>query len=191
MGLKATGLVAPLDTIGVVLAGDLYSDPGASKRGATGDVRDVWRAFARSFRWVAGVAGNHDTFGASRDRERFGREPGIHLLDGEVVELDGLRIGGVSGIIGPPEKTNRRNEESMLVLLEQVVAASPEVILHEGPDCGRGRPGNAAIGQVLARCREPLIVCGHVHWPDAVAVSSSGAQVLNATERILLLLPRS
>lgn len=179
--LEAAGLVAPLNTIGVLLAGDLYSEPAARKRGATGDIRNVWRAFARSFRWVAGVAGNHDQFGATaRDRERFGREPGIHLLDGQVVELDGLRIGGVSGIIGPLEKHNRRDEEEMLSVLEQVVASSPQVIvLHEGPDCGRGRPGNAAIGQVLAACREPLIICGHVHWPDPLNLGSKrppGAQ---------------
>ena len=53
-------VLPPADRIGVVLAGDLYSVPTADKRGGFGDVASVWRAFAKRFAWVAGVAGNHD-----------------------------------------------------------------------------------------------------------------------------------
>ena len=38
------------------------------KRGGSGDVTGVWLAFADIFQWVAGVAGNHDTFGPDRIR---------------------------------------------------------------------------------------------------------------------------
>lgn len=86
--------------LGILLAGDLYSDASGAVRGASGDVRSVWSAFAERFRWVAGVAGNHDTFGTPRERERLLQRPGLHLLDGEVRELDGLQVGGLSGIIG-------------------------------------------------------------------------------------------
>lgn len=187
--LEAAGTIPSLDTIGVVLAGDLYSDPSANKRGATGDVRDVWRAFAQHFRWVAGVGGNHDAFGKTpRDRERFGREPGIHLLDGNVAELDGIRIGGVSGIIGPPGKPTRRDTGTMMALLHEVIALAPDVlVLHEGPDCGRGYPGNIDLARVLSDCHDTLVVCGHVHWPDALQTVQGGPQVVNVTERILLL----
>jgi Icc protein len=47
--------IPPPERMGVALAGDLYAAPDARKRGATGDVRSVWRAFARrGFRWVVG-----------------------------------------------------------------------------------------------------------------------------------------
>src|SRR5512145_3024463 len=60
----------PPSASGAILAGDLYSAPAGDKRGATGDVRPVWSAFAGSFAWVAGVAGNHDEFGTGRELER-------------------------------------------------------------------------------------------------------------------------
>ncbi|MBD0404937.1 hypothetical protein [Flammeovirga sp. EKP202] len=47
--------------IGVVICGDLYTS--LEKRGASGDVRVVWRKFKDQFDWVVGVAGNHDRFG--------------------------------------------------------------------------------------------------------------------------------
>jgi hypothetical protein len=99
--LAADGRVPPPDRVGVVLAGDLYAAPGADVRGASGCVVPVWEAFACRFRWVAGVLGNHDTLGDPVERQRFAMLRRAHLLDGEVVVLDGLRVAGVGGIIGP------------------------------------------------------------------------------------------
>src|SRR6187401_2440232 len=56
--MEDLGLIPPREQIGVLLAGDLFSAPAGDKRGATGDVRPVWAAFAREARWAAGVAGN-------------------------------------------------------------------------------------------------------------------------------------
>lgn len=106
---EAGELVHPSHT-GVLLAGDLFSSDTADVRGASGDVRAVWSAFAARFRWVAGVAGNHDTFGTPREQERLLRQPNAHLLDGEVRELDGLRVGGVGLISGASEKHGRREK---------------------------------------------------------------------------------
>ncbi len=55
--LSEQGVLPYPERTGVVLAGDLYSAPGANIRGASGDVRAVWEAFADAFRWVAGVQG--------------------------------------------------------------------------------------------------------------------------------------
>jgi len=71
--LSAEGVLPPLAHTGVVLAGDLYSDDAALARGASGDVRSEWEAFGQQFRWVVGVAGNHDTFGAPREQAQFFR----------------------------------------------------------------------------------------------------------------------
>jgi len=62
--LAKLGEIPSPDVTGVILAGDLYSRPELDCRGGSGDVRVVWDAFARNFRWVAGVAGNHDFYGS-------------------------------------------------------------------------------------------------------------------------------
>ena len=105
------GEVPPLDRVGAILAGDLFARPRLDRRGGSGDVRGVWLALACRCRWVAGVAGNHDLFGPKPsvpDFQEFCGSPGVYFLDGEVVELDGLRIGGLSGVVGRPTRPWRR-----------------------------------------------------------------------------------
>lgn len=188
--LSARGAVPVPANLGVVLAGDLYSAPSADVRGASGDVRSVWRAFAARHRWVVGVAGNHDTFGATaQDAASFAAEPRIHLLDGATVVLDGLRIGGVGGIIGDPSKPGRRAERDFLRAMRRVLADRPAMlVVHHGPDAQRGRlRGHPEIRRALDRCGELLVVCGHVYWPDPVSELRGGAQVLNVDGRVVLL----
>lgn len=48
--LAQAGLVPPQWESGLLLAGDLYGVPGSLKRGGSGDVGEVWRAFAERFR---------------------------------------------------------------------------------------------------------------------------------------------
>lgn len=173
---------------GVLLAGDLYAAPGADKMGATGDVRAVWRAFAGGFRWVAGVAGNHDLFGRPQEADRFAREPGVHLLDGRGVALDGLKVAGVGGICGSSSKPNRRAPEAFVAAVRQCLAARPHVlVLHEGPDGGApGLRGNAELRAAVDGGR-PLVICGHVHWDRPLATLPGGTQVLNADARVVVL----
>jgi predicted phosphodiesterase len=175
--------------VGVLLAGDLFSSDTADVRGASGDVRGVWEAFAAQFRWVAGVAGNHDTFGTPRERERLLQRASVHLLDGEVREVDGLRLGGVGLISGNPEKRGRRTEEAQLGLLRTVLRASPRLlVLHEGPDApGDGRRGSAALRAALEAQDGLLVVCGHSHWEAPLAALAPGVQVLNVDARAVLL----
>jgi hypothetical protein len=192
-GLAEAGELPPLRQIGVLLAGDMYSSPGGDQRGATGDVRRVWQAFTERFRWVAGVGGNHDLFGTQRERERFTTLPGVHFLDGTAAELDGLRIGGVSGIIGNPKKPGRRDEETFFDMLDRALFSRPELlVLHEGPDVPRTRrPGTARIRELIEVARRDLVViCGHAHWHEPLAQLDSGCQVLNVDARAVLLRPR-
>ena len=78
--------------LGVLLAGDLYANEGADKLGSSGEVGEVWDSFSSDYRWTAGVLGNHDRLKSP--------SVGTTLLDGQVVVKDGLRIGGVGGIVG-------------------------------------------------------------------------------------------
>ncbi|WP_228556640.1 metallophosphoesterase [Myxococcus sp. AB025B] len=187
--LGELGELPPPSTIGVVLAGDLFSEPGANVRGASGDVRSVWLAFASHFRWVVGVAGNHDTFGGAREQTRFQQRPGVNLLDGEVVELDGLKVGGVGGIIGHAGKPGRREESQFLGHLVDVLRTGPDVlVLHQGPDIeGTRLRGSPVIREAVERAPGSLVICGHAHWDEPLATLPSGTQVLNVDSRAVLL----
>lgn len=167
--------VPPLERCGALLAGDLYSVPDASRRGGFGDVKPVWSAFSSRFRWVAGVAGNHD------DVTRVTNLPNADVLDVNVVERDGLRIGGVGFIVGNPNKPGRRSEQDQLDGLALVLAEHPDVlVLHEGPSGPEGFGGNTDL-----RTGATLTVCGHVHWPSARWADD--ASVVNVCERVLVL----
>ncbi|NTX37757.1 metallophosphoesterase [Myxococcus sp. CA051A] len=187
--LGELGTLPQPGTVGVVLAGDLYSEANANVRGASGDVRAVWQAFAEHFRWVVGVAGNHDTFGGAREQVRFQQRPGIHLLDGEVVDLEGLRVGGVGGIIGNPDKAGRRGETDFLRQLDATLRETPDVlVLHQGPDVeGTRLRGSPVIRESVQRRANLLVVCGHAHWETPLATLPGGTQVLNVDSRAVLL----
>lgn len=176
------------DDTGVVLAGDLYSVPEANKRGGMGDVRTVWEAFAQRFQWVAGVPGNHDDFGTARQQDRLAQRANIRLLDGDVVTLSSLRVGGVGLIMGNPLKRGRRDEDDFLHRLELVIAEDPDlVVLHEGPPAGRGQRGNPLIADIIRKGAASLTICGHVHWEEALGQVDDTHQVLNVDTRAIVL----
>lgn len=190
-GLGEAGELPPADRTGVVLAGDLWSDPACIKMGGLGDVRPVWRAFSERFRWVAGVAGNHDAFGHPRERAAFVAEERTHLLDGGVIELDGLRLGGVGGIIGDPRRPNRRDAIDQTDLVLSVLSRGVDLlVLHEGPDVpDADLPGEPALREALEVAEDRAsVVCGHVHWKRPLARLGRRA-VLNVDARILVLVP--
>jgi hypothetical protein len=122
-GLSAQGLIPPSRRIGVVLGGDFWAEPGSEKRGGAGDVSPVWKAFRNNFRWVVGVLGNHDQLNPLPGRDRRpGESDRWSLLDGGVVTVDGMRIGGVSGIIGSSSKLHRKEREDYIAALNKVLA---------------------------------------------------------------------
>ena len=190
--LSELGEICPGDRLGVVLGGDLYVSGSLEKRGGKGDVRDVWLSFHSAFRWVAGVAGNHDRFGDAEEFEAFLAMPGIYFLDGESIAVDGLRIGGVSGIVGNPRRPFRRGTEAFLAELSRQLDSDPDIlVLHEGPGFPEiNLPGSPEIREVLERGQpSPLVVCGHSKWDHPLHTMNNGTQVLNVEGRGLLLIP--
>lgn len=162
--------------LGVLLAGDLYAPPDASQRTATGDVRPVWRAFARHAAFVAGVAGNHDEFGAgTADVQAFAGEAGIALLDpglhglAVAAEFAGLRVAGVSGIVGNPERPWRRRHDDYIEAVATAIGAGPHVLLlHQNPALpGVRRDELSRLTQLLAVAADGFVVFGHAHSPAA------------------------
>lgn len=189
--LAEKGILPPPKRMGVLLCGDLYARTDLDRRGGNGDVRPVWRAFARHFRWVAGVAGNHDHFGASpKDLESFCQEVGIHYLDGHCVDIDGLRVAGIGGIMGNPRRPFRRAGTEFLNLLQGLLEHHPDILLlHEGPSGNHAATsrGNAEVRGTLEKSRPLLCVFGHGHWQAPLDILASGSCLLNVDARVVVL----
>jgi Icc protein len=180
--LAVSDVLPPTDRTAVILAGDLYSVPTADKRGGFGDVASVWRAFAERFACVAGVAGNHDDVTTVRRADR------VHLLDADVVVLNGLRVGGVGLIAGNPAKHGRREEGEQLARIALVASEGVDLlVLHECPNGDGGRQdGHPGIRAIIDEHTTPLTVCGHFHWESPLS-RHPGGQILNVDARVIVL----
>ena len=110
-------------------------------------------------------------------------------MDGQVLEKDGLSIGGISGIIGKAGRLLRRDLKSYLEILEAILSSNPDiVVLHESPAHDRPeRRGNPHIAALLARSNPVLVVCGHCYWPSPLIELENGTQILNVDSRLCLL----
>jgi Icc protein len=180
---RAGAEVPPLDRIGVLLAGDLYAAPRANVRGASGPVDDVWEAFATSVRWVVGVAGNHDEI----DRKRMRHLQRADVLDGDLVTRDGLTIAGLGGIIGDPQKPRRRPEPRYRQALHDLLSERPDVlVLHESPRGGEGQRGRDLVTEEVSD-HVPLVVSGHVYWPEPLCALTPTTTALNVDGRAVVL----
>lgn len=182
-------VLPPSKRVGVLLAGDFFSAPDADVRGADGDVRPVWQSFIARFRWAAGVAGNHDTFGDRPSDEQALRASGAHILDGDVFEREGLRIGGIGGSVGDPRKPRRKSPREFARFVRKLAPTTLDVLmLHGGPDVPADSLGGSAdVRLALDRLAGLLVICGHAHWPTPLATIRGGAQVLNVDSRVVVL----
>jgi Icc protein len=185
--LPELGLDDP-QQVAALLAGDFYTVPALDKRGGTGDVSGVWNAFRQWFAWVAGVAGNHDLFGDQKkvQPDRFDR---MHFLEGDIAEVDGLRIAGLGGIIGNPSRPQRRTEEDYFRTLSSLLRGQPDILLmHDGPDGSENaQPGNSMMRNLLQEEPPGLVIRGHSHWANPFAEFPCGLQVLNVDARVVIL----
>ncbi|MBK8900647.1 MAG: metallophosphoesterase [Anaerolineaceae bacterium] len=163
----------------ILLAGDFYDYPDCRKMGGTGDVTAVWNAFAGHFQHVVGVLGNHDMVAAER------LKPNVTILDGTATTAFGLKIGGVSGIIGRPDRNQRKSEADYLQALKAVMS-NHIVLLHQGPDYpDNGEIGEPGIRKFLERAGAGLTLFGHCFWKRPLATIGKN-QVLNVDGRVFL-----
>lgn len=176
-------------TIGVFLCGDFFTSP--TKRGSSGDVRNVWKTFANHFSWVVGVAGNHDYFGTPQENKTFQATKNINLLHHNSICIDGLKIGGISGIIGRADKTNRVEASQYISSLKKLLQQEADfILLHESPDYPPfGLKGNNIIRQCLEQAPKATICCGHCFWEQSLVTLQNETSILNVDSKVLLLKP--
>lgn len=166
----------------VLLCGDLFAL--RTRRGGTGEIRPVINAFAAAFHTVLVVLGNHDLLQHCRALNN-GIAKNARILDGGVVHVGGISIGGLSGVIGKPGKANRRPESEQIASLEHLLAQSPDILmLHEGPsDPDTGLEGHIGIRRSLVDSRfGGVVLCGHPHWDEPLKMVG-GVQVVNLDHR--------
>jgi len=186
---EAAGLPSPFDCP-VFLAGDFYTVPNAAKRGGTGNVRLVWDVLREVFASVCGVAGNHDTFTDSPGGASPHSRPPRECLDGQVIAMGNLRIGGVSGSVSGRESLTlqKKDEASFLRLLNAVLVEKPDIlVLHTPPFVDDRHVGSTMVTDTLVSYGfSGLVLCGHCPWPERVRTVGR-ATVLNVHEAVVTL----
>ncbi|WP_097462245.1 metallophosphoesterase family protein [Mangrovitalea sediminis] len=179
--------VGDIPPIGIAaLCGDLYDYPDCHKRGGTGDVDAVWHAFAAVARHVVGVLGNHDSLNQPSELP-----DNVHLLDGDLVGVEGIRVGGVSGIVGDPRRNQRKALPDYLQMLDGVTQKQPDLLLlHQGPDApDTSRRGDPMVRLALEAGYSGLTVFGHAYWADPFVIALGEGQALNVDSRVVLVYP--
>jgi len=90
--------------------------------------------------------------------------------------IAGLRVAGIGGIIGNPNRVHRRYEDDYLETLKLLLDEHVDVMLmHEGPDgTMTDERGNTRIREVLEERSSCLVVRGHAHWQEPFAQFASG-----------------
>lgn len=160
--LAECGQIPAMASSLILLTGDLWADEALRKRGGTGDVMPVWEAFMATGATVLGVGGNHDAFLSAAPEG---------LLDAGMVEVGGLRIGGLSGVIGNPRRPMRRAHDDFGRALSRLAGEQPDwIVLHEPPHIGEGQEGQHIVmdAMILADYRGGVL-CGHHWWENPVA----------------------
>ena len=183
--MSDTGLIPRIQNSGMILAGDLYADPKLINRGGYGNVDHVWESYF-DFKWLTGVAGNHDKF-----KDRFSIAPYLSetVLDGSIQEFSDLRIGGVSGIVGKQGKAWRRPLKKFIGEVEYLINRGIDMlVLHEGPWVPElNGDGNRLLRSFLETLeKELMVLSGHRHWQDVYFNINQFVQAVNLEFRLII-----
>lgn len=178
--------IDPQNTI-VALCGDLYAS--LERRGGIGDVRNIWNRFNTNFKWVTGIAGNHDCFGDTSAFEEFIKTDGIIFLEKEFKQIENMKIAGLSGIIGKPNRINRLDNDNYLCILKKLLLKNPDIlVLHQAPyDPINNFGGDVNITKIIETSNPSIIFCGHYHWAKPLVEFKNTTQILNVDSRIVIL----
>lgn len=226
--------MADQDTLKIAAMGDLHvkEDQTASFREVfseisqtadvlviTGDLTDLGKPreaeiLAEDLRAcsvpVVAVLGNHDyESGAVEEVGQILRHAGVHLLDGQATEIDGVGFVGVKGFIGgfgrsmlgsfgePAIKTMVAESVNEAIRLEnamrQIRTERVVVVLHYAPilETVAGEPpeiypflGSSRLAETIDRFRVSAVVHGHAHRGVYEGRTPGGARVYNVAAHV-------
>lgn len=198
--------VARLEADILILCGDL------TDYGLADEATELSRELVAGLKIpIVGVLGNHDyESGAVGDVRRILTDAGVHLLDGETVEVQGIGFAGVKGfaggfgrgVLGPwgEDAVKRFVHEAVdeALKLESALARlrtpSKIAILHYAPTVTtvEGEPreiypylGCSRLEEPLARYPVTAVFHGHAHHGARQGTISNGTPVYNVSLPLL------
>ena len=114
----------------------------------------------------------------------------IFAVLNEIFEIEGLKIGGLSGIIGRADKNFRLQETDYLKALSNLLSKKPNILLtHLSPQISdEGFQGDENITKILKNGNTTTLFCGHSHWEYNKAFDMKNeTQILNADTKVFIL----
>ncbi len=170
----------------IISVGDLYDKPKLNKYGASGEVGSVINSFANICENVVIVHGNHDIIKNTTDIL-----DNVTILDGNAIKFSNITISGVSGIIGKPERNQRKSEEEYLKLLKKIAPKKADItLLHQSPKGNKPKQiGDINIQEHFINQGQTLLISGHCHWENHLAELGK-TQVLNTDSKVFVLLEK-
>jgi Icc-related predicted phosphoesterase len=159
---------------------------------------------------IVAVLGNHDYESDAAEKiSEVLRQAGVHLLDGQSVEIDGVGFVGVKGFIGgfgrrmlssfgePAIKTMVAESVNEAMRLENAMRHTGSertmVVLHYAPveDTIAGEPleifpflGSSRLAETIDRFKVSAVVHGHAHRGVYQGRTPGGAPVYNVAMNI-------
>ena len=197
---------AAADADVLAICGDL------TDHGRVEEAQDLVRALTQQVRIpIVAVLGNHDFEAGQEEAVRHAlRDGGIHLLDGDAIEIGGVGFAGVKGFcggfgaraLGPWGEAIIKAfvQESIgeALKLETALArlrSTPRVaLLHYSPVAStvEGEPleiypflGSTRLEDPLVRYEVDVVFHGHAHHGQPVGQITSGAPVFNVSWPLL------
>ncbi len=159
---------------------------------------------------VIGVLGNHDyECGHESEVKEILRQAGVHLLDGQSFEVDGVAFVGVKGFAGGfgRRMLSSFGEPAMKTFVAEAVAEAMRlenamrvvktertmVVLHYAPipETVEGEPleifpflGSSRLAETIDRFKVSAVVHGHAHRGRYEGRTPGGAPVYNVARQI-------
>ena len=166
----------------ILLTGDFFDYPDLKKLGGTGDVTSVYIKFSELFDSVVGVYGNHDEIEESMLPEN------CTVLDIQSLDISGVRVGGVSGIVGNPKRHMRKQQGEFVKAVEKVLKQKIDLLIaHQGPSGEEEEErGDFLLRESLATGGETLYIFGHCHWKTFHRTLGQN-HLLNVDNRVLVI----
>jgi len=203
---------APLLTKAAAEADVLTICGDLTDHGRVDEAQGLCRALAQTVRVpIVAVLGNHDFESGQVDAVRQAlHDAGVHLLDGDTFELDGVGFAGVKGFCGGfgPRTLGSWGEPIIKAFVQEAIGEALKLetalarlrstrrvaLLHYSPVMStvEGEPpelypflGTTRLEEPLVRYQVDVVFHGHAHHGQAEGWTSAGAPVFNVSWPLL------